>query len=133
MRPRYPVTVIELDALIQKHNSKLACFVPIDELTCFVAIDFGTSGCGMAVSTNIDPEEIYVYTNWVQSKMTVKCPTALLLNDEGEFEAFGYDAFYMYETKNRLRRPHKADQYYFFYRFKMCLYNKVCKCIYCVA
>lgn len=95
------------------------------EFTHFIAIDFGTYGCGMAVSTNINPDNIHVYANWVQSKMAVKCPTALLLNDEGEFEAFGDNALYTYQTKNRLRRPHKANQYYFFYRFKMCLYNKV--------
>ena len=95
------------------------------EFTHFIAIDFGTYGCGMAVSTNVDPDDIHIYSNWVQSKMAVKCPTALLLNDEGEFEAFGDHALYTYETKHRLRRPNKADQYYFFYRFKMCLYNKV--------
>ena len=97
------------------------------EFTHFIAIDFGTYGCGMAVSTNVDhePDNTHIYANWVKSKMAVKCPTALLLNDEGGFEAFGDDALYTYETKNRLRRPNKADQYYFFYRFKMCLYNKV--------
>ena len=101
------------------------------EFTHFIAIDFGTYGCGMAVSTNVDPDNIHVYSNWVRSKMAVKCPTVLLLNDEGDFEAFGEDALYMYQTKNRLRRPHKADQYYFFYRFKMCLYNKVKILFYC--
>ena len=95
------------------------------EFTHFIAIDFGTYGCGMAVSTNVDPDNSHVYSNWLQSKMAVKCPTALLLNDEGEYEAFGDNALFMYQTKNRLRRPHMADQYYFFYRFKMCLYNKV--------
>ena len=97
------------------------------EFTHFIAIDFGTYGCGMAVSTNVDPDSSHVYANWVQSKIgqTVKCPTALLLNDEGEFEAFGDEALYTYQAKNRVRRPHMVDQYYFFYRFKMCLYNKV--------
>ena len=95
------------------------------EFTHFIAIDFGTYGCGMAVSTNVDPDNIKVYSNWIQSKMAVKCPTALLLNDEGEFEAFEDRAVSNYETKYRLLRPNKADQYYFFYRFKMCLYNKV--------
>ena len=108
-----------MNPLIQKRDSKF---------THFVAIDFGTYGCGMALSTNVDPDNTHVYSNWVQSKMDVKCPTALLLNDDGEFEAFGQNAVYMYQTKHRLCRPHKADQYYFFYRFKMCLYNKVCKC-----
>lgn len=96
-----------------------------NEFTHLIAIDFGTYGCGMAVSTVVNPGNVHVYSNWVQSKNAVKCPTALLLNDEGEFEAFGDRALYSYQTKNRLRRPEKADQYYFFYRFKMCLYDKV--------
>lgn len=93
--------------------------------THFIAIDFGTYGCGIAVSTNIDPHNVRVYANWTHSRVALKCPTALLLNDEGEFEEFGDKALYAYQSKNRLRRPDKADQYYFFYRYKMCLYNKV--------
>ena len=96
------------------------------KLTHFVAIDFGTCGVGMAVSTSVDTEKICIYSNWTQSKMSVKCPIALLLNDEGEFEAFGDTAIRNYASRNRLLRPSKANQYYFFYRFKMCLYNKVC-------
>ena len=103
-----------------------------NEFTHFIAIDFGTCGCGMAFSTNDGPENIRIYANWIQSKMAVKCPTALLLNDEGEFEAFGDTAIRNYESRNRLMRPKKADQYYFFYRFKMCLYEKVCSYNYTV-
>ena len=102
------------------------------EFTHFIAIDFGTYGCGMAFSSNEGSESIRIYSNWIQSKMAVKCPTALLLNDKGEFEAFGNTAIRNYETKNRLMRPEKADQYYFFYRFKMCLYEKVCNYNYIV-
>ena len=102
-----------------------------EKFTHFIAIDFGTYGCGMAVSTNVETaigsetDNIHIYSNWIQSKMAVKCPTALLLNDEGKFEAFGDTAVRNYESRNRLLRPSKANQYYFFYRFKMCLYNKV--------
>ena len=93
------------------------------EFTHFIAIDFGTYGCRMAFSTGVGPENIRIYSNWVQSKMAAKCPTALLLNDEGEFEAFGDTVIRKYESKNRLLRPEKAHQYYFFYGFKMCLYE----------
>ena len=96
-----------------------------DGFTHFIAIDFGTYGCGMAVSTSIDPDNIHIYSKWAQNKMLLKCPTALLLNDEGEFEEFGNLALEKYQSKRRLRRPDKESQYYFFYRFKMSLYNKV--------
>ena len=49
------------------------------EFTHFIAIDFGTYGCGIAVSTNVDPDSTHVYANWLRSKTAVKCPTALLL------------------------------------------------------
>jgi len=103
------------------------------DFTHFIAIDFGTYGCGVAVSTNIGPHNVHVYSNWVQSKMALKCPTALLLNDEEEFEAFGDNALYAYQSKNRLRHPDKADQYYFFYRYKMCLYSEVGRVHLCIS
>ena len=98
--------------------------------THLIAIDFGTYGCGIAVSTDVDsrdldPSNIYVYSNWSYNKMDVKGQIALLLNDEGKLEAFGDDAIYNYQTKQRFRRPDRGDRYYFFYRYKMCLYNKV--------
>ena len=94
------------------------------EFTHFIA-NVDRYGCEMAFSTHVGPENIRIYSNLVQSKVAVKCPTALLLNDEGEFEAFGNTAIRKYESKNRLLRPENADQYYFFYRFKMCPYEKV--------
>ena len=95
------------------------------DYTHFIAIDFGTYGCGIAVSTVADrPDNVHAYSNWVHSKMAVKCPTILLLDDEGKFEAFGETALRNYQTKNGLRRPDKMDEYYLFDRFKMCLYEE---------
>ena len=91
--------------------------------THFIAIDFGTYGCGIAMSTIAD-EDVHVYSNWGHSKVAVKCPTVLLLDDEGKFEAFGDEALKKYHTKNSLRHPEKINEYYLFNRFKMCLYEE---------
>lgn len=96
-----------------------------ENYTHFIAIDFGTYGCGIAISTVADrPDTVRVYSNWVHSKVAVKCPTILLLDDEGKFEAFGDVALKHYQTRNGLRRPDKVDEYYLFDRFKMCLYEE---------
>ena len=96
------------------------------DYTHFVAIDFGTYGCGIAMSTFADrPDIVHVNSNWGHSKVAVRCPTILLLDDEGKFEAFGAKALKNYQTKSHLRRPGKVDEYYLFNRFtKMCLYEE---------
>ena len=97
----------------------------MENYTHFITIDFGTYGCGIAMSTVADrPDNVRVYSNWTHSKVAVKCPTILLLDDEGKFEAFGDTALRNYQTKNGLRRPGKVDEYYLFDRFKMCLYQE---------
>ena len=69
-----------------------------------------------------------MYTNpkWVpgQKGVAVKCPTALLLDPDGEFEAFGLKAIENYQGKQGLRFPKRSEEYYFFNRFKMCLYDE---------
>ena len=97
----------------------------MESYTHIIAIDFGTYGCGIAISTAADrPDNVRVYSNWVHSKVAVKCPTILLLDHEGKFEAFGDAALKSYQTKNGLRHRDKADEYYLFDRFKMCLYGE---------
>ena len=87
------------------------------DYTHFIAIDFGTYGCGIWMSTVADrPDIVHTYANWVHSKVAVKCPIILLLDDEGKFEAFGSEALKSYQTKNSLRRPDKIDEYYLFNR-----------------
>jgi len=95
------------------------------EYTHYIAIDFGTSGCGIAVSTSINPSTPHVYSNWSTNKIPIKAPTYLLLDDEGKFEAFGDIALKNYYSKTGLRNKDKVDQYYLFIRFKMCLYDEV--------
>ena len=101
--------------------------------THFIAIDFGTSGSGIAVWGR-GYKDIEVYTNpkWVpgQKGVAVKCPTALLLDPDGEFEAFGLTAIENYQGKQGLRYPKKSEDYYFFNRFKMCLYDEKVQSIY---
>ena len=108
-----------------------------DDITHYIAIDFGTSGCGIAVwntklrsSSRGDEPEVYTNPKWVPGTKgtAVKCPTVLLLDHNGEFEAFGLKALKSYQNcKHGLRHPKEVNNYYLFTRFKMCLYDeKVC-------
>ena len=62
-----------------------------EDFTYFIAIDFGTSGSGIAVWAKNYREGTKVFTDarWVpgQKGVAVKCPTALLLDPDGKFEA----------------------------------------------
>ena len=89
--------------------------------TNYVSIDFGTSGCAIAVGhSNPDPENINVFSAWTEQHkgIQVKQPTILLVNPNGGFEKFGEEALQVY---NQLKI--KANDYYLFYRFKMNLYD----------
>lgn len=98
-----------------------------NNFTHFIAIDFGTSGSGIAVfGRTYDNIRVYTNPKWVpgQKGIAVKCPTALLLDPNGEFEAFGLTAMENYHGKHGLRYPKQSEDYYFFNRFKMCLYDE---------
>ena len=94
--------------------------------THIIAIDFGTSGSGIAVWNNA-LGETFVYSNWRTKNAGVvcKCPTVLLLDHEGKFERFGFDAEKYYQSKRTIANPEKADEYYLFKHFKMCLYQEM--------
>jgi len=99
-----------------------------DKYTHVIAIDFGTSGCGMAVWNlkSESKEEIHMYSNWVPRNAGFhKCPTYVLLDHERKCEDFGLEAFQKYQSKSGLCYPEKADCYYLFAHFKMCLYEGV--------
>ena len=89
--------------------------------THYVAIDFGTSGCAIAIGLGKpEPAGIRVFSGWTEARMAVKlkCPTILLANPQGEFVSFGDSALDDYKhLKN------EASNYYLFKRFKMKLYN----------
>jgi len=105
-----------------------------NNFTHFIAIDFGTYGSGIAVWGR-KYKDINVYTNakWVpgQKGIAVKCPTALLLDPDGKFEAYGLTAIDSYHYKHGLRSPERSEDYYFFNRFKMCLYDEKVKLSQC--
>ena len=97
-----------------------------DKPTHIIAIDFGTSGSGIAVWNNA-LSETFVYSNWRTKNAGVvcKCPTVLLLDHEGKLERFGFDAEKYYQSKRSIANPEKADEYYLFKNFKMCLYEEM--------
>ena len=103
--------------------------------THIIAIDFGTSGCGIAVwSVGIPSiENIHVFSNWFKKSIGIlyKCPTILLLDHEENVEAFGLGAIEKYYSKH-VAHANRINDYYLFTRFKTDLYNKVraslCSC-----
>ena len=89
--------------------------------TCYVSIDFGTSGCAFAVGLEKpEPKAIQVFSGWAEARMGVqlKCPTIVLADPQGKFVSFGDSALDEYK---RLRS--EAENYYLFERFKIKLYD----------
>lgn len=88
------------------------------------AIDFGTTYSGYAYSTRQDPIKIYC-PHWHSGSSTLisyKTPTTVLLDERKKFLAFGYEA----EKKFlELAENDAADDFFYFRRFKMILYDKL--------
>ena len=92
--------------------------------THYIAIDFGTAGCGVATSLS-DSEEIHAFSQWNPGKMSIKTPTIMLLNRNLECEAFGLTArnkYHMY--KKSVKHKDEFKYYYLFEYFKMSLYEE---------
>ncbi|XP_062611421.1 heat shock 70 kDa protein 12B-like [Saccostrea cucullata] len=93
-----------------------------------VAIDFGTTYSGYAFSMrgnflknnekNIN--EIYTVPWNAGELLSEKTPTTLLLDEDQNFDSFGYEAE---NTYSRLPEEEKR-KYFYFRRFKMMLYDK---------
>lgn len=92
------------------------------EYTHYVSIDFGTSGCAIAVGfPKAEPNKVHVFSGWAKAQNwnEIKYPTVLLVDSHGTFVAFGDKAFDSFKKKSR----GQAKDYYLFHRFKMKLYN----------
>ena len=80
------------------------------------AIDFGTKNCSLAYITENDKVE---FTQSVPklplNGMYLRVPTAILLNVQGEVEAFGHDARTLYGNLEDSDR----ESYFFFEEIKM--------------
>ncbi|XP_078317808.1 heat shock 70 kDa protein 12A-like [Crassostrea virginica] len=85
------------------------------------AIDFGTTYSGYAFSSTNEWSKVLT-SNWTGGKViTLKTPTAILLDSEQKFLAFGYEAEDMYMD---LARDEEHEDHYFFHRFKMILHSE---------
>ncbi|XP_052248253.1 heat shock 70 kDa protein 12A-like [Dreissena polymorpha] len=86
------------------------------------AIDFGTSFSGYAWAFEYDPFTVYT-KEWLGENMTSgteKAPTTVLVNPEGEFHSFGYEAEDEYAV---LVDGEMFHNWYYFRNFKMKLYT----------
>ena len=98
--------------------------------THYIAIDFGTSGCTIAVGfSRPEPKKIHVFSGWDGAKVSIrrKYPTILLADSKGNFVSFGIKASKAFE-----KLKGKAQDYYLFRRFKMKLYDNPVRhpCVY---
>lgn len=96
------------------------------------ALDFGTTYSGYAFSFRndfeTDPLKIQANPVWMTGSsqfMSLKTPTCLLLDQDQQFVAFGFQAENMYAE---CVLDDVQDDFYYFHRFKMYLHsNKVFK------
>ena len=98
----------------------LQCEV-MSNYTHYVSIDFGTSGCAIAIGfANPDPSNVKVFSAWNRGQIGVrfKYPTVLLTDPNGGFVQFGEEAL---KAHKKLREV--ANDYFLFSRFKMNLYK----------
>mgnify|MGYP003691820595 CR=1 FL=1 len=91
------------------------------------AIDFGTTYSGYAFSFkhehDSDPLKV-CSNNWTagsRSLVSLKTPTCVLFNKDKEFDSFGYEAEDKYSD---LAEDEEHQDWFFFKRFKMSLFNK---------
>lgn len=94
-----------------------------------VALDFGTTYSGYAFSSRTDfavnPLLIHTNQEWIAggtSLTSMKTPTSILINKDGSFLAFGFEAedrFYSAMTNKQ------REEVMLFRRFKMKLHNKM--------
>jgi hypothetical protein len=93
-----------------------------------VAIDFGTTFSGYAYSVceeyKKDQSKIYILT-WQSGDglQTYKTPTTILLDKDGKFCSFGYEAEHDYA---KMCEDRTLAEYRYFSKFKMKLYQPEC-------
>jgi hypothetical protein len=92
-----------------------------------VAIEFGTTYSAYAFASRqdyaCDPRK-YNTSSWQGSKLfSLKAPTAVLLDENKELVAFGYEAENLF---SELFSDNEHKAYFYFHRFKMLLHNQVC-------
>ncbi|XP_052808425.1 heat shock 70 kDa protein 12B-like isoform X2 [Mya arenaria] len=85
------------------------------------AFDIGTTFSGYAYSTNNDPRNVCTNQTWIaggRSLVSLKTPTCVLLDPNGKFHSFGYEAENHYAS---LAEDENHYEWYYFRRFKMML------------
>ena len=65
-----------------------------DNFVMLAAIDFGTTFSGYAFSFKTSQSDIKMNKNWGENLgfQSYKTPTSVLVDDKGEFVAFGFEA-----------------------------------------
>ena len=94
------------------------------------AVDFGTTYSGYAFSFKNDPDAVRMNKNWGASLglQQFKTPTCVLLNPQGEFVAFGFQAEKQYGEI--LETDEYGGAWSLFRHFKMILHHKQVCCIF---
>ena len=93
-----------------------------DNYLFVVAIDFGTTFTGYAFSSKTKPDDFMMNKSWGAGlgRQSYKTATSVLVNPEGEFEAFGFEAEQTYANMEE----DDAMKYALYEKFKMKLHRK---------
>ena len=100
----------------------------LNDAQIVVGIDFGTSCSAYAYSYEYKQEEIFMNSNWPGGSRAYKETTAILLNENKEFIAFGEDAV----EKFNYSKENEKKPWYFFNQFKMVLYSEKVSSLICM-
>ncbi|CAG2190345.1 unnamed protein product [Mytilus edulis] len=104
----------------------MACAETVIDPLLVAAIDFGTTFSGYAFAFKGDYQEDplkisgYTWTLGSTAGLSLKTPTCVLFDHNGEFHSFGAEAEEKYTT---LAENEAHENWYFFRRFKMQLYR----------
>ncbi|XP_071124900.1 heat shock 70 kDa protein 12B-like [Mytilus edulis] len=104
----------------------MACAETVSDPLLVAAIDFGTTFSGYAFAFKgdfkEDPLKIsgYTWTLGSTAGLSLKTPTCVLFDHNGDFHSFGAEAEEKYTT---LAEDEAHENWYFFRRFKMQLYR----------
>ena len=94
-----------------------------------VAIDFGTTYSGYAYAFRSSPEDIHLMRHpeggQTVGAVSYKIPTILLLNEQGEFHSFGYEARETYHNLD----AEESRKWLYFEKFKMELHSRKVICV----
>ena len=123
-KQNHSASSVVADSKEQKAQELLAVTPQPRQYQVVVAIDFGTTYSGYAYAFRSSPEDIHLMRNPEGGQsvgaVSYKVPTILLLNEQGKFHSFGYEARETYHNLD----AEESRKWFYFEKFKMELHSR---------